>query len=304
MTIHFKDYDKYIKVTENKGYAYKNIIHETTFNSLGDLLQSYKEYLSKNEEHKNNSYVVNYDYTGIFSGGSFDMALNVDNSRLSIDVLDFSRIAENVKKQLNDSFSSPEYFNDINGLCFDVAEVLNGRPECWFNVEDQKEKKLNIIINMVMDCEKSKEQIINKGACILGLIDALKENNIALNVLMTLRSRNYDKKKHILYDYILNINIDVDMISPETFRFMVCNPLMIRRVFVFLVEIMTKKTNLAKYGYYGVNNFIPEREKIEENTLVFTSDFAPRTIKAGIDFIKSNIKDIAFNDNGKQLITI
>lgn len=303
MSIKYSDYNKYVVDSNgiDKTYNMPIIIHSVSFDSLADFIASLKNFCENNKEYFEESFIINDTYKqDSFFGGSFDDALNVNNKNLPLDINDFSKLAEDVAEKLKDSFSYPDYYKDVNGLCFDVAEVLTGRPECWFNVDSQKQKRLDIFYNLAIDWRKSTKQIYNRGAVLLGLLDALKAAGVAMDLHLFFRGRKYNKRQYNFEYCDLMLNLDIDVISPDTLRFITCNSLFIRRLVFCLEEILTHKKDLSKDKYLAMMSVSPEN--VDHDTLVFSRDFAPEDINDGIKTLKNILDSCDFN--GKNVIKL
>lgn len=273
-------------------------IINTSYNSLAEYIDVLKQFKTDNPDH--NSFIVNDNFDS-FYGGSMDMAFNVDNSMLIFSLADFSESARDVAEKLKDKFSDSQYFKDVTGDSFDVAEVLSGRPECWDRMEEQKNKKLDIVFNTGFHCKIKHIQVLNKGACLLGIVDALK----AANVSLSLKTVDYSFIKGHYKKYTKNtINIDLEMISPDTLRFICCNPLFHRRLALYEREILMHTENLSSCKYGFPQTYIPEKENIENDTLVFSGSFTPYTLEDGIRQVKKALESFTFDDGAPQLIII
>lgn len=285
------------KTTEESTGLGETVI-TTRYNTLSDFIQSLREFSFFNPDHMKESYSVN-NQRDEFCGGTINDAFSVDNSKLNDSITDFSDAARAVTEKLEEQYTTPPVYNmEVTGECYDVAEVLNGRPECWFSLPEQKQKRLDIVYNTAIYGGMTRKIIFNRGACFLGLLDALKAAGVNLSLQMVhysyfIRLRKYTR---------LMLNLDVETVSPETLRFICCNALFPRRLSFYEKEIMLKTTALKRHGYGDPYTYKPE--KIENDTLVISRDFEPSSLDDGARKIAAALENCNFGSGEPQIFTI
>lgn len=144
---------------------------------------------------------------------------------------------------------TPIYQYDKTGLFFDVATYLEGGPDCFLTVEQQefKKEKCRIVVNIGVSAYRTENEIKNRGAAILVVIDKLyATHDIDLSFVMSVKNaRGYD------IDITINVNTQ-NGYSRDLISFIVCHPAMLRRVLFSVMEKATGQKTLGDYG--GLQN--------------------------------------------------
>lgn len=291
MAIKYKSFNCNI----DKSGAYPVIT--TKYDTLSDFITALLQFADKNPDYYNGSFAVTYSGDS-FAGGSFVDAVTVDNSKLEKSITDFSDAARAVAEKLQEQYKTPENYNfDVTGESFDVAEVLSGRPECWFTLPEDKHKKIDIVYNVSLPWYLKSNQIFNRGACLIGLIDALKAAGV--NVSLVIVDYSYYRKYNVYKKTFLNI--DIDVISPDSLRFICCNPMFLRRLLFCESEILLRRQSLQNISYGRCKTYKPEEP--ENDTLVISDEFAPESIDDGARKL-AEVLDKFEDDGAPQILTI
>lgn len=137
------------------------------------------------------------------------------------------------------------YNRDVMGEYLDIGSYLEGIPECWFysDIQIAKKEGLKITVNLSAHCNIKQEQIKNKGAVVMALIDRFYDKYF-LDIDLINPSINCMGKNIISIFNISTLNgYDRDMLA-----FIICNPAYLRRVNFAIIERICKKSNCNGYG--------------------------------------------------------
>jgi len=142
---------------------------------------------------------------------------------------------------------SPVNFGlDVTGQCFDVGAYLSGEPECWLSPDPEKPKKTyRIILNCCVNGDITAEQIINRGAAVVAMIDALQadpSNVVDLTIIYPIRKI---KGKHNL---CIRLHIGCSPLDIDSLSFVVSHPGFFRRAIFRVIEVFVGYAHCDGYG--------------------------------------------------------
>lgn len=131
------------------------------------------------------------------------------------------------------------------GLCVDVGTYLNGEPECWIAEQfDYKPKKVvKILINCTQSWSFTPNQIENRGAGILSLIQMLKKQGYIIKINIYL-GFDYCNKNYFCFLKVPSNPLDIQSLS-----YALCSPSLLRRFGFAFLEQATNRENCNNDGY-------------------------------------------------------
>lgn len=164
-----------------------------------------------------------------------------------------------------------EYRYDVEGDFFDIGEVLSGSPEPWLReiTERGAPKHYKIVINCSIWHQITQNEIYNRGAAILAIIDSLASHAI-LEIEGVIYVTNFptgektemgnDKTGTFLTRFpIGSTPLDMDLLG-----FVLSHPAFLRRLWFGAME---KKVNIANCGSYG--SIIDAPREYTDGTIYF-----------------------------------
>lgn len=166
----------------------------TNYPTLGSFLK----FLEKNENtptSQKDSHMSGSDFSGtanfkdalqLLKDGSPEIMKGLKSAvKLAVDKL---------AKELN---TLPQgYVNDVCGLFFDVAKVIDGEPECWLREPWDKERKPRISVPVVgsYNANVTKETVIKNASEVIALVKALEDNGFETELNMIFAIEDFDSK--------------------------------------------------------------------------------------------------------------
>lgn len=154
------------------------------------------------------------------------------------------------------------YVRDVEGQFFDVADVMSGEPEHWWREDSQPSRKvIRIWVSIVHSSSCSTSEIINRGAAIVALCDALQKDGCIVEVQCVWgsqfnpRTRRGSGPVHQAVITPSNTPLDIDELA-----YLIANPTSNRRLAFAFLEKETKTADCGGYGpiaeVYGDEDFI------------------------------------------------
>lgn len=132
------------------------------------------------------------------------------------------------------------------GLCVDVGTYLNGEPECW--IAEQFDYKPKRVVKIMVNCTQSwtytPEQIENRGAGIMSLIQMLKKQGYIVKINLYLGIR-FNGEQYFCFIKIPSNPLDIQSLS-----YALCSPSLLRRFGFAFLEQETHNTDCS-FGGYG-----------------------------------------------------
>ena len=170
------------------------------------------------------------------------------------------------------------------GLFFDVATVLNGQPECWFNEDfsyDNKPAK-DFYININFSYKITTEQIFQKLNKLVQIIDSLEGNGQRLNVFLVSYSQNKSKQNNA--SFVCKIKDQSEPLNLPQMIFLCGSSIMLRYCMLLLRQ--------QKYGAKDLACTILEQDAIElqkENIYYIPSAFYDKNELGINDYTKADL---------------
>ena len=157
-------------------------------------------------------------------------------------------------------------YNFYVGYVPDVKAYLEGNPLSMLNKQKSQKKQINIYYNSAYDWRDNSNQIFNRGAITLSLVEILEQLgfSVSLNFFVLL-----DEGKQVHYSVFKLKNIN-ERINIQKLFFPMCHPSWFRRLYFKLMET-TPDINFAWCDRYGVpsgENMIRKIIDLEPNDIV------------------------------------
>lgn len=168
-----------------------------------------------------------------------------------------------------DTFAAVDV-RDVEGQFFDVGDVVNGVPECWFNRANiEPRENIDIVAGLGAPCDTSIEQIVNRGAAIVGMVERLTECGFNVNI---------ELKNRVEYgaNYIgeLTINIPTNPIDIDGLAFILANPCALRRMIFAWRELETANKSMTWCAYGASMSLLRGWDVVSDNNIVLFDSFS------------------------------
>ena len=135
-----------------------------------------------------------------------------------------------------------QYEKQETGILFDVAEVLEGTPECWLNfTEEPVRDVVKIYVDVAMSAAATDECKLNRGAAIISLVDQLSESGKIVELYATMSS---DVVVGELYTYI-QCRLNTQPLDMDQLGFLFSHISSTRRLFWAVREQLTKDSRVS-----------------------------------------------------------
>lgn len=177
-----------------------------------------------------------------FCSDTYEKALEYMRSGYKCEADKLSRIYQKTKGLVE--FKELTYVKETNGLFFDVGEVLQGIPECWYaHGEDAPKKVLDIYVDTQYHCGITQESVMNRGAAIVAVVDKLSQD-YCVNLYGVIAADSGKTWSHRVF-----IKIDTQPIDLDEIAFLFTCPAFVRRIYFGLAETWEKEDSLSYCGY-------------------------------------------------------
>ena len=174
---------------------------------------------------------------------------------------------------------------DVTGNWLDVGRYLSGEPECFGDmVTDYESRKyVKIVVNISASWTIPENEIRNRGAAIMALIDHLNKNGYDIDLIAAERGSFFSDGEH-------GLNFHIDCSTTEYSRdivaFWITAPEAERSLSFAIYEGIIGKNSLSGYGS-------PMDYEKKGDEIVFNGygrDFS--TIESATDYVKGIIKEM------------
>ena len=203
---------------------------------------------------------------------------------------------EEVRKKMNRIVSSkikayhPRYADAGDEI--DIGAYIEGDPEHWIefhevDTDGMGGKIIRVLVNVAVSCSVDKSYFINRGAAVVGLLEALQ--NCGYSVEMTLMSTT--EHDGSIHQYEIPVKRSDEHLDGDRCAFMVIHPSILRRL-VFAAKEQEESDDYS--GGYGVPEPIVGAT---DKDFVFDgihgeSDLKPwKTVEASADYILKLLQD-------------
>lgn len=178
-------------------------------------------------------------------------------------------IRNSVWAKISNRVVEPEIVPDVCGNVPDVSAYLNGTPECmlrWEDVETDTEAGniIKIIVNGTASAFVKSETIINRGACLLAMIDVLEMCGHYCEVYLYFG--NY--RDSFSSEMTIKIKEPFEQMDIDRFSFMIAHPACFRRL-GFAVFEKSDKDIINGVGITNSGNYGAPKECEQEADIVF-----------------------------------
>lgn len=189
---------------------------------------------------------------------------------------------------------------DVTGDYIDVGRYLEGIPEVYgyFDTQEAKKDEINIIVNTTSSWNITQDQIYNKGAVIINLLDMLQKQYHTVNLQFIWYAQNNYSLYGEKTGYIcMKLNLDLhNTFSKDAITFIVANTGYSRRCMFSLYEIAA---NVPECGSYGI---VETYEEYNHDTTIYIPElmnnalaYSCKTIegaKGEIEKIMNSLKEM------------
>lgn len=176
---------------------------------------------------------------------NFEEALNLLKFGYHKDFDKLTKLMIDLEKYIKLSRDRNKQFNDYVGYVPDVKAYLEGNPLSMFNKKNDIKKKIDVYMNISYSLSTSQNQIYNRGAIVLSLIELLE--SLGYNVDFHLFNMS-ERGRHIHYVEFL-FKRENERLNPQKLYFPLCHPSFLRRLIFRLKEVTPDITYEWKYGY-------------------------------------------------------
>ncbi len=171
----------------------------------------------------------------------------------------------------------PEYQHELQGDYLDIGHYLSGQPDCFMTVKpvEYERPEVDIMMNTSYSSGISQEVIINRGAAITALIDALQRDHF-VNLVFVQRATGYfGNKTEMDVNIFFHVNTQNDY-SRDLISFVAANPAWLRRIIFSVEEIALNERDCGSYG--TPQDIIPGKDSIYFPCLRSNSEYKHRFI--------------------------
>lgn len=185
-------------------------------------------------------------------------------------VKDMSDKLERIENHVK--YEPANYYWDVTGLSFDIGTVMTGEPECWLEQDMEPRKKMfRIHVNPSSNGDTTVEQLMNRGAAVVALVNLLQSdpNNIVELDIYRVNSTG---------TYVVRMGlgpIDLDALA-----FCMAHPSYNRRLMFAITEKQAKFRYSGNYGS-SVDGMEHQTEAISTDEDGTTIIYIPRGIDDG-----------------------
>lgn len=176
------------------------------------------------------------------------------------------QLKDTLEKYIKMSNKKNKQYNFYVGYVPDVKAYLEGNPLSMLNRENPKRKRIDIYYNSANLAKVSTEQIFNRGAITLCLVEILE--NLGFSVGLNIFTMSSEGKEIHYAKFHLKKN--GERLNIQKLYFPLCNPSFLRRLCFRLKEVTPNITNGWTYGYGSTCDDYTIRKIIElkENDIV------------------------------------
>lgn len=121
---------------------------------------------------------------------------------------------------------------DTVGLDYDVATVLSGVPECWYDYKAPEIKHVRVLFNASAAGTCSPKSIQIRGAMLASLIDCLERAHYRVSVDMIYGNELIPEKPRVL----VCVKRDLDPLDIDRVAFLMCNLMCLRSLWFAFME--------------------------------------------------------------------
>lgn len=173
--------------------------------------------------------------------------------------------------EANEDTTQRGYDFDVTGDFFDVGEVIQGTPECWLQPAlESAPRVISIAVNVSQSSSVKAQQITNRGAALIALVDRLQETP-GLIVDLTVYDGAGGLKLTSLGNHYGDLfqlhNVGTSPLPMQEVGYMLAHPAFLRRGAFAVID---RATNYNPQSYGNVTD-LPQAER-EKYTLHLGSD--------------------------------
>jgi len=148
---------------------------------------------------------------------------------------DFDRLVElkcTLEKYIKMSKMKQRQYNYYVGYAPDVKAYLEGNPLSMLNKENPKRKHIDIYYNTSVSCSVTKEQIFNRGAITLNLVEILENMGFSVGLNIFTMAKCNGQVHYAKF----NLKAPNERLNIQKLFFPLCHPSFLRRLIFRLKE--------------------------------------------------------------------
>ena len=198
-------------------------------------------------QHVNSATGITYcnSHTGFgakfYGSDSWDHAVSLVRDGWDAGTAAITKKISDVKGQ--EVYEAISYKWDVVGELFDIGAVLSGEPECWLQPEQNQVKRLiKIAVSTDYSGSITEQQIINRGAAIVALVDALQGDPANI---VELTCGAWSKNVPPLGTVESMIHFGMSPLPMNDITFAMAHPSMLRRFYFACWEIENKNNDAS-----------------------------------------------------------
>ena len=221
-------------------------IMEYNFDSITEFLE-YIENTPINDMiwHKYNAISNSSDYMDFYKTKSFDEAVELCRYGYHENFDRFVELKIVLEKYLKTSYRKNQQYNYYVGYVPDVKAYLEGNPLSMLNRQNPKRQHIDIYFNAANLSEVTTEQIFNRGAITLSIVEALENMNFSVGLHVFTMSNVKDQIHYVK----LNLKRNNEKLNIQKLFFPLCHPSFLRRLIFRLREQTPDITYFWTDGY-------------------------------------------------------
>jgi hypothetical protein len=233
--------------------------------------------MSRHEEFaKNDSYgsvSISSEYNEWSGTKSFADAVGLAGTGWSEGLEKVRRISEQIGHIAGCRALSPEMIHDVCGAWVDVGVFVSGEPECMLDVVMQEKegvgKVLRITVEGFYSSSVGSNQIINRGAAAMALIDALENAGYSCEVIHSCAMQKAFNGE-CRWEADLMLKRSGEALDADRLSFALIHQAMFRRIYFALCEHEPLEIRREfGFGDYLGNYGFPEESTLKDESQVY-----------------------------------
>ncbi|MDF1551968.1 MAG: hypothetical protein P1P84_02845 [Deferrisomatales bacterium] len=139
------------------------------------------------------------------------------------------------------------YSWETEGSFFDLGQLLSGEPEHWLHEEREPRRRVwQITVNVAASNKVTQATIMNRGAAVLALVDALQGAGDIVELHVVASARDWSKS--IGRNILTTIPLGVTPLDMGTAAYALAHPSMLRRIILGCMEYASPGKVKSAYG--------------------------------------------------------
>lgn len=220
-------------------------IMEYNFDSITEFLEYIDNTPINDEVYGNKTLESEKNGYDFFETNSFEEAENLCKYGYHENFDKLLNLKILLEKHLKMSPKKNKQYNYYVGYAPNVKAYLEGNPLSMFNRENPKREHIDIYYNAANLSEVSTEQIFNRGAITLSIVEILENMNFGVGLNIFTMSESSGQIHYVK----LNLKRSGERLNIQKLFFPLCHPSFFRRLVFRLMEETPDITSSWAYGY-------------------------------------------------------